>query len=255
MKKNTLLAIASVFLLQCIPAHADGSAVAPVSQAPSEYQWSKFSLGVSYVNQQQDYELNDVSFRLPPMAPMLGLGSNSVSDIENTAETYLLRFSYTPHPLVTFFAVAGHVDGEVDVSIVPPVGDITVDYDGIVYGGGVTLNYAYRQFFVSLTGSYTIADLDDADIDTLVVSPKIGMFNDRGAIWIGAQYQRTEHSQSGSIGLPPLGQVTFNVDLEDEKNWGWLVGGRLNLSDDLALTLEAGFADRKQVLVSLEKKF
>lgn len=253
MKKPILPALSAACLSLTLPAFAGEPA--PVPAAPAEYQWSKFALGISYVYQQQDYKLTDVSFTLPPLAPPLPLGPGSVRKIENTAETFLLRFSYTPYPFVTFFAHAGRVSGDVEVGIAPPVGDIKVDYDGLVYGGGVTLNYAYRHWFASLTGSYTVADLDDASIDTLVVTPKVGVFNDCGAIWIGAQYQRTEHSQSGSIALPPLGQVTFDVDLEDRKNWGWLVGGRYNISDNLSLTAEVGFADRKQVIVSLEKKF
>ena len=119
----------------------------------------------------------------------------------------------------------------------------------------MTLSYAYQHYFSTLTASYTYADIDDAQIETLVVTPKVGIFNERGALWIGAQYQRTEHSQSGSINLPPLGAVSFNVDLEDEKNWNYLVGGRWNFSEDLSVTAEVGFADRKQFLFSLEKKF
>ena len=255
MKKNILLLILVACVTLGAPAMAGEPVVSTTPTPAPAYQWDKFAIGISYAYQQQDYELTDVSFTLPPMAPPLGLGPESVREIENTADSFLLKFSYTPYPFVTFFALVGHVDGEVDVAIAPPVGGVSVDYDGIFYGGGATLNYAYEHYFVSVTGTYTVANVDDANIDTLVVSPKIGIFNDRGAIWVGAHYQSTEHSQSGSIALPPLGQVTFDVDLEDEENWSWLVGGRINLSEDLSLTLEAGFGDRKQAIVSLERKF
>jgi len=219
-----------------------------------QYEWSKFALGVTYVYQQQDYELTSASFTLPVPFP---LPPNAVQGIENTADTFTLKFSYTPYPFVTFFAVGGRVDGTVEVSVINPIGDITVDYDGWVYGGGVTLSYAYKHYFATVTGAHTVASLDDADIDTLVILPKVGVFNEKGALWIGAQYQRTEHSQAGAINVAALGGglVTFDVDLEDEHNWNYLVGGRWNFTEDLSITAELGFSDRKQFLLSLERKF
>lgn len=240
--------------------HAGEEIEIPATGAQPQYEWSKFALGVSYVYQQQDYKLKDTDFTLPPvmLPPGLALDESAVNGIENTANSLLLKFSYTPYPFVTFFAIGGRVDGEVDVSLVPPLGDVTVDYDGWVYGGGMTLSYAYKHYFATLTGSYTVASLDDADIDTLVISPRIGVFNEKGALWVGAHYQRTEHTQSGNInlalGMIPL-PVSFNVDLEDEDNWNFLVGGRWNFTEDLSITAEVGFADRKQFLLSLEKQF
>lgn len=193
------------------------------------------------------------------MAPPVPLGPEVVRNIENTADSLLLKFSYTPYPFVTFFAVGGRVDGHVDVSIIPPIGDITVDYDGWVYGGGMALSYAYRHYFATVTGSYTMASLNRAEIDTLVVLPRVGLFNEKGAVWLGAQYHRTEHSQSGSLSLalpgPTILPVSFNVDLEDEAAWSTVVGGRWNFADDRSLTVEAGVSGRKQVMVFLERKF
>lgn len=233
----------------------------PIPADPG-YQWSKFALGISYVHQEQDYRLTDVKFTLPPLAPPLPLGPEAVRDIENSADTLLLNFSYTPYPFVTFFAIGGRVDGKVDVGITPPIGDVSVDYDGWVYGGGMTLSYAYKHYFATVTGSYSHASTDRAEIDTLVVVPRVGIFNEKGALWIGAQYQRTEHTQSGNIDLtintlagPMTFPVDFTVDLEDEDNWNLLVGGRWNMTEDLSLTVEVGFADRKQALIALEKKF
>ena len=152
--------------------------------------------------------------------------------------------------------MGGRVDGSVDVSVIPPIGDIAVDYDGWVYGGGVTLSYAHKHYFATVTGAYTVASLDDADIDTLIILPKVGVYNEKGALWIGAHYQCTEHSQAGAINVPALGGlVTFDFDLEDEHNWSCLVGGRWNFNEDLSITAELGFSDRKQFLISLERKF
>ncbi|MCP5537344.1 MAG: hypothetical protein H7A51_14070 [Akkermansiaceae bacterium] len=233
----------------------------PLPEEKPAYEWSKFALGISYVYQQQDYRLTGADFTLPVgvvLPPMFPLDERAVTDIENTADTMVLKFSYTPYPFVTFFAIGGRVDGTVDVSLVAPIGDVSVDYDGWVYGGGMTLSYAYKHYFASLTGSYTFASLDEAEIDTLVILPKVGVFNEKGALWVGAQYQRTEHTQAGNINLSlggPSFPVSFNVDLEDQDNWNFLVGGRWNFTDDLSITAEVGFADRKQLLVYLEKTF
>ena len=225
----------------------------PTELEKHQYEWSKFALGITYVYQQQDYRLTDAKFTLPTGFPPMGL--DAVNSIENTADAFLLQFSYTPYPFITFFTNIGRINGEVDVSLVAPIGDINIGYEGWIYGGGIALSYAHKHYFATLVGAYTYADLDDAEINTFVVTPKIGIFNDRGALWIGAHYQYTEHSQTGTINLPQIGSISFNVDLEDDKNWNYLVGGRWNFTEDMSLTMEAGFADRKQLIISLEKKF
>ncbi|MBT8045421.1 MAG: hypothetical protein KJO79_10760 [Verrucomicrobiae bacterium] len=261
MKKTTLTMLGLIGSL-CTASFAGDKVDIPPPVEKPQYEWSKFALGVSYVYQQQDYRLTGVDFTLPPLAPSLPLGPSSIQSIENTADSLLLNFSYTPYPFVTFFALGGRVDGSVDVGIAPPIGDVSVDYDGWVYGGGMRLSYAYKHYFATLTGSYTHASLDYAEIDTLVVVPRVGIYNEKGALWIGAQYQRTEHTQSGNISLTmltPGGPMTlpvdFTVDLEDEDNWNFLVGGSWNFTEHLSLTVEVGFADRKQALIALEKKF
>ncbi len=182
---------------------------------------------------------------------------NTVRSIENTAHTETVRVGFSPLPFVTLFGVGGRVDGEVDVSLADPFGDLTVGYGGWIYGGGATVAVGTDLLFASLTGVYTVADLEDGDssIDTWVLTPKVGLHGDRGAIWVGGQHQATSHTQSGSISVDPLGPVNFAVSLQDETAWNWLVGGRLNLGERCYLILEGGFGDRTQGLVALGMDF
>ena len=112
----------------------------------------------------------------------------------------------------------------------------------------------HERFFTSLTGIYTHADLEDGDaqIDTLIASPKIGR---RGALYTGAHYQQTNHTQQGSIQVDMLGDINFDIELEDAENWNWIIRGRWNVTERLFVSAEGGFGERHQGLVSVGFRF
>lgn len=180
-----------------------------------------------------------------------------IEGIENHAETVTLKADYSPFPFLSVYAIGGHLDGYVDVDLADGFDDLTVDYEGWLYGGGATLSAAVGSVFASLTAIYTHADLDggDAEIDTLIVSPKIGIHGPRGALYTGAHYQDTTHRQSGTITVEPLGDIGFDIELEDAENWSWIVGGRLNLTERLFLSAEGGFGERTHGLASIGIRF
>jgi len=180
-----------------------------------------------------------------------------IEGIENHAETATLKLDYSPAPFLSVFAIGGRLDGYVDVDLADPFEDLRVDYEGWLYGGGATLAVGHGIFFTSLTGIYTHADLEDgnAEIDTLIVTPKVGIHGKRGALYTGAHYQQTSHKQQGTMNVDPLGAINFDIELEDAENWNWIVGGRLNVTDRIFLSAEGGFGERTQALVSVGVRF
>lgn len=183
--------------------------------------------------------------------------ASSVKSIENTVHTATMRLGFSPARFLNIFAVGGRVDGEVDVSLVDPFGDLTVGYEGWVYGAGGTVMVGTDRVFASFTGVYTIADLSEGDsqIETWVLTPKIGVHGERGALWVGMHHQSTAHTQSGTFEFDPLGPVDYDITLADETNWNYLVGGRLNIGERCYVILEGGFGDRTQALVSVGMEF
>ena len=232
-----------------------------------------FGVSVLYLWQEQEYDVTGLRASAGGF-PVPGFGPAAIPRIENEVQEVNAKFDWWALPWLNLHAVFGGLDGQADADLAPfirpllgGVGRIEVDYDGIVYGGGITVAGGYGNFFASLTANYTWADVDLEDglglslddpngIETLVVVPRIGWRFERGAIWAGGYYQFTEHTQSGSFRLPPpIGTIQFQADVEDEAPWSYVVGGEYRISDQWILSAEIGFGDRTQVLLGTSYRF
>ena len=231
-----------------------------------------FGVSVYYLWQQGDYEVTDLRAFLPGGFPVPGLGANAITNIQNDIDEVNAKFDWWALPWLNFHAIIGRVSGHADADLAPALtsmlgaSQFKVDYDGLVYGGGMTLAVGYKSFFGSITANYSWADvnmkdgpglsLDDPNgIETLVITPKIGWRFEQGAVWAGAYYQFTEHTQSGTFNLAGLGAVNFQADVEDKSPWNFIAGGEYKLTDHWILTAEAGFGKREQVLVGTTYRF
>lgn len=232
-----------------------------------------FGVSVLYLWQQQEYDVTGLR-AVAGGFPVPGFGPNTIPRLENEAEELSLKFDWWALPWLNLHALVGTVDGEATADLHPAIrpllggaSRLEVDYDGLVYGGGITLAGGYKSFFATLTANYSWGDVNIDDgrglwledpngIETLVVVPRIGWRFDKGALWIGGYYQYTEHTQTGSFRLPPpLGTVNFQADVEDEAPWSYLVGGQYEISEKWILSAEIGFGDRTQVLLGTTFRF
>ena len=80
-------------------------------------------------------------------------------------------------------------------------------------------------------------------------------------------HQDVEENQIGNIEAPayadpplntiPLGNIPLSWDvlLEQKNEWNFLVGGSLNLTEQLEIGAEGGFGDREQVMGNLTFRF
>ena len=212
-----------------------------------------YGIGLNGHYQKQDYDLEKLRVNLPMFDPAQAAG---VAVTNRTTEGNL-KLDLWFLPFLNVFAIVGYVDGETEVALGPPFGDLDIDYDGIVYGGGITLAAGTEQFFGSLTAVYTESDLDvsTSSVKTWVLTPKAGIRTGFGEVWIGAMYQQTEEKHEGSISIPTLGTVAYEVELEEENPWNYLAGVHVDLGDRWDLELEGGIGDRKHVTASLVYRF
>ncbi len=235
---------------------------------PVSYDLEK-KLGVSgtWVWQEQDYQIDNfqiTGFTLPPLPPgflpppLPPLGPNSIAAIENDVHSYTTRLDYWLFPFLNVYGILGHVEGGVDVTLNPPIAQtFNFDYHGVVYGAGAVAAIGWHDFFLSTDVSYTVTDLaDGGSINTWVASPKLGIKKGRLTAWVGATYQATSHEQAGTFILPPAGiGIGYNAVLSDANNWNATTGVRWEFNDLWNLTVEGGFGDRHQALVSLGRRF
>jgi hypothetical protein len=84
-----------------------------------------------------------------------------------------------------------------------------------------------------------------------VILPKIGYRFDSVSVWMGAQYQRTRHTQPGTFTTTAFGpsiSIPFNAEVEDAEQW--------SITKNWNLMAEGGVgAHRKQAMLGLTYRF
>ena len=276
--KTTSIALAiaaSTQLLLITPSQAGSSDPAPSGYSPDIVGGLPLPCGVSvlYMWQQQDYDVTSLR-AFAGGFPVPGFGANAITKIQNDVDEVNAKFDWWALPWLNFHAILGRVSGQADADLAPALWpllggarQLKVDYDGIVYGGGMTLAAGYKNFFGTVTANYTWGDVNLKDgpglsfvdpngIQTLVISPKVGWRFENGAVWVGGYYQHTNHTQTGSFALgPPLGIVNFQASVEDKTPWNYVVGGEYKISNNWILMAEVGFGGREQVLAGTTYRF
>jgi hypothetical protein len=201
-----------------------------------------FGISASYRRQDMDFNFNSFSFPDDKWADEL---ANRLIDPEATiahvtAESYAVRGDVNILPFWNVFGYVGqiNVDAIVDASIkegVPLIGGegftvpIHLQYDLI--GVGTTLSMGYKQFFASVTGTYSKTRLKGSNADwgdgIVNVQPMLGyqLADWRAQFFIGAEYQALKPNMEGDLG-PALGsdeQHRYDVGVNLNK-WAYMVG-------------------------------
>lgn len=218
-----------------------------------------YGIGITVYDQKQDYALDSLALGIPGFdnVPLDGFKiDNRITDYNVQADVWLF-------PFLNVFGLVGTIDGKtnVDFSAVPlpfPLGTIAINYDGTVYGGGMTLVAGGDIWFTSLTGVATKSDLSgdfDSSANSLVAMPRVGLYNDRGSVWVGAMYLDSEEKHSGTITLPFLGPVPFAVKLKQKDQWNAIAGLHAKLGERWTLEVEGGFGARQTASATVGWRF
>lgn len=208
-----------------------------------------FGIGLTVYGQHQEYQLAKLAFDLPGVTidPGAIAIDNGIQEVNVQLDAWLF-------PFLNLFGIAGKIDGRTNVDfsrvagLPVPLGRLRIDYDGEVYGLGATLAAGGANWFGSLTTIWTTENLSgdfDSDAEALVISPRVGLRDERGAVWIVATYQDAQETHKGTIALPFLGPVGFDVELEEHDPWSFGVGAAAALSEHWSLHLEGGLAQRR----------
>ncbi len=219
-----------------------------------------FGIGVTVYNQTQEYDIERLEVGLP------GLDPSVLSDlqVDNDTSSYHLRLDYWLLPFLNVFVLGGHIDGTttvdlagIDIGLPVPMSNLTVEYQGTVYGAGGVLAGGWDDWFVTVEYNYTRTHLDVAtsSVKAWVAMPVIGYRVRGGAIWVGGMYQDTQEHHEGTFELPYVGEVPFNVDLTQKTSWSYLVGGTAAFGEHWLMILQGGFGPRNLAQVTMEYRF
>jgi hypothetical protein len=227
-------------------------------------------VGVSFMNIWQDYDIKDVQFT--PLVPLpFPIGGVEVSRAEGDGYSLDGRVDVWLFPFLNVYGVLGYTKGDSGATAtIPGLGNLqfpfVLDYEGVTFGGGATVAYAYKQLFASVDYNYTLTDLDIADskITAHVVTPRVGWHGDlgglKGAAWIGTMYQGIAQEFRGQLsvsvpGLPGPIPVRYAVDQEATDPWNLIFGIEWQISPHWDFVVEGGVLGREQVLTSLTFRF
>ncbi len=212
-----------------------------------------FGIGLNLYHQTQDYELKGLTLNLPTV----DMTQVSRIDIANATDEVNVQFDAWLLPFLNVFGIVGNVDGKTTVNPGPPLSELEVDYDGLVYGGGATLAGGVGRFFFSMSAITTETDLDTttSSVDAWIFTPRVGVRAGAVELWGGAMYQEAEERHRGHISVPIFGDVAYDVELQEKEPWNYLIGAGTNIGEHWRLELEAGFGNRKQALFLLAYRF
>ncbi len=210
---------------------------------------SPIGVGMTYHYQKQDYDLVSLQVMLPGLGPVEGADLM----VQNKLDEYNLKVDLWLLPFVNIYGLLGKIDGVTTVELDPPFNEFKIEYGGLVYGGGMTLAVGSKRFFGSVTGVYTQTgvDLSDSSVRVWVVSPRIGIHGRRGACWVGSMYQEADERQRGTATLPVIGDVDFDVELDEKEPWNYLAGLTTGFRKHWNVELEGSVGNRKQVTILL----
>ena len=245
-----------------------------------------FGIGVTILNQKQDMKTNSISVTAinpivaaidvavvtgnpldPTQSTTIDLTANKV---ETDVDAKLLRLDAWVLPFLNVYGIVGEVEGDNKVigashatsaAVTAALTNFpAISYEGDVHGIGGILAFARDRWWATLDYSYTEADLtiSASEITTKTFSPRIGttgkLGDMNGLIWIGGMHQKVDEKQ---IGTAPFGAATVNYDVNQEalKEWNYLLGGSISLSEELEIAIEAGLGDRESFMGSLSFRF
>ena len=218
-----------------------------------------WGISLDFFAMDQPYIIDQLSFD----APGIVLASTDAIKVDNEITYFDVNVDAWLLPFLNVFAVLGTLDGEtlVDLSglgLPIPLTTITVNYDGLVYGGGATLAAGGKTWFVSLTSTFTKTNLSgdfSSKVKSFTLQPRVGYHSPRFEAFAGAMRLDAEESHQGAIEIPFLGFIDFEVVLAEKEAWNANAGLKYNVSRHWSLLGEGGFGDRKTWLATLNYRF
>ena len=272
MKQHLLCAccLAAVVLGVYQDAAAETSAFLPLGRSwvsDKETLPRPCGIGIDYYYQRMAYDVSRLSFNptTPAQLPFVAaMGDITPGNVRSRVNEVNAKLDIWILPFLNLFGIIGYVEENTKVNVPQLGGDVEVDDNGYIGGGGATFAYGIKHVWATVTiaGTYAGMSNEDAWIRAFVLSPRIGYkfntpWSGTGAnIWIGTMYQNTNEEHKGRINLQGIGPMSYDVKLEGKEPWNLLAGVNADLWGRVGVEIEAGgIMDRQQVLTALTYRF
>ncbi|MDH3612449.1 MAG: hypothetical protein OEU90_04690 [Gammaproteobacteria bacterium] len=278
MKNKYVLALATL----TVPLWAQADALWGNDLAGDRKLPRTWGVGIDYFDMSQPYALESLQLIDTGVVDVdlgaLLLPDPSILPIDNEIRHTDIKLDVWLTPFLNVFAIYGQIDGDTRINLgvlglpLPPqTNALTINYDGDVYGGGITLAVGGDRWFASVTGTVTDSSLSGdfkSSVSATTIQPRFGLrFGDHTEFWIGGYLLEAEEKHSGMIDidlglvgsmlpLPIDGQdVAFDVELSQEEDFNLSFGTHMTWAESWEATVEVGGGDRRTVLANITYRF
>lgn len=241
--------------------------------------------GISLSYRDQINELNFTSFEINGSKGFEAIFDPNASNGDIHSKTPVIRADVFVLPFMNVFAVLGKAEASAQLRIAPSelvndVNDIVntikdnycsglggyfsaeecanfspsqlpdyiplpLELEVTTAGLGTTLAAGYKNFFGTVTATYTqsVSEVAGTATDALVISPMVGYQYPqyRARLLLGAEYQDLAASMEGS--LSP--DFNYNIGITTEK-WAWVIGAHKELSDHFDAAIMYSEGDQRE---------
>jgi len=223
-----------------------------------------WGIGIDLFTMNQDYDISQLAFNLPGAE----LGNPGGILVDSKAQSQTLKLDVWVLPFLNVFAMAGHVKADTAVNLsnaqisiggqALPLGVLDLNYNGLVYGGGLTAAVGGKNWFTSVTATFTDTDLSGdfkTSVKSTTIQPRIGIIRGNWQYYVGGFYLDTEEDHVGAIDLPGLGVIPFAVSLSQQDDWNYSTGVHYVFSKSSEMAFEVGLGDRQYTLLNYTHRF
>lgn len=206
-----------------------------------------FGLGVTYTYINQNTVVSDVQVENQEL-------ELNIPDSKTTSHTVVLRADVWLLPVLNVYGLFGYTNGRTNPELVLGDGTTlksTVDYSRAMYGGGATLAFGYKAFFLTVDSNFTTGavqadkgQIGNHDLYSVTFTPRAGaIFSSgewgMGSVWVGGMWMNfaQEITDSKLVGNQ---QVDYSVRIEAKDPWNVLLGGNWQLNKRWSIAVEVG---------------
>lgn len=263
---NKKLAGATIFLTMFCSQASMAESMFPIGGDQAREQGIElplpYGLSISYTNQQDATSSSNLRF-LKVDGDEVPIETIQLGDSSSDTDVVSARFDLWLLPFLNVYGMVGKLEGTAEqiVTIGPQPVEVTQDFEGHVYGAGLTLVYGYERFIASLDLNYSWTNLDvtASEMETWMLSPRVGFRSVVAdmpySIMVGASYVDMRQTMTME-GVRPNGKITTTLlDTDSLKAWNTVVTAQLELDRHWQLVVDAGFNDRETITGSLTYRF
>jgi hypothetical protein len=217
-----------------------------------------FGLSANYVRIERDIDVDDIQIGING-GPQRSVSSFLQVDSDSAVDVLIARVDVWLLPFLNVYAYGGwqRNDSSVDVFVTIPTpgpgGPLEFrvqddgEIEGPVYGTGIALAGGYEQFFVTGTIDFAFAEFDEFDsrFEGRIYGLRTGWNGEIHEVgvraWTGFNYFGTDTKIDGSVNIPAIGQVRFEVDQGPQHPWNGLIGLGIVAPYHIDVMVEYGF--------------